>query len=208
MRHLTLPPLRGLISEWTTQRAPAPQYTGKMTYTAEEIKEQLRTDPDKGFRMLVSSFMQPVYNNVRRLVVNHDDAQDVTQETFVKIFKALPGIGEVQSLPAWIMKIATNEALRFLQTEKARTQATRLDAEEGVDLPADEYFDYSDIEAVKLQKAIHCLPPKQQAVFNLKYYDDLSYEEIGQITDCSPQTAKVNYHFAKKKIIELMSAEV
>lgn len=178
-----------------------------MKHTIEEIVEQLEKDREKGFRMLVNSFMQPVYHHIRRLVVSHDDAQDVAQETFVKVFKSLPSLRDTKSLPSWIMRIATNEALRFLQNEKNRALPDPQQPEEAAAIPADEYFDYSDLEAVKLQKAIHALPPKQQAVFNLKYYDDLTYEEIGKITDTSPQTAKVNYHFAKKKIIEIMSAD-
>lgn len=179
-----------------------------MKHSIAQITEQLRNEPEKGFRMLVDSFMEPVYNHVRRLVVNHDDAQDVVQESFVKVYNALPSLRDLKTLPSWIMKIATNEALLFLRSEKARTAADMLQPEAADSLEADEYFDYSDLEAVKLQRAIHTLPPKQQAVFNLKYFDDLPYDEIGRITGTTSLTAKVNYHFAKKKITELLSADI
>lgn len=177
-----------------------------MRHSVKEIAEQLEKNPDNGFRLLVNSFMEPVYNHVRRLVVNHADAQDITQETFVKAYKAIDGIREIKSLPAWLMRIATNEALRFMQRQKEQHVALDdPDSAEAYQLAADEYFDYSDAEAVKLQEAIHALPPKQQAVFNLRYYDDLNYEEIASILETTPQNVKVNYHHAKNKVVELLS---
>ncbi|MBD5225934.1 MAG: sigma-70 family RNA polymerase sigma factor [Bacteroidales bacterium] len=178
-----------------------------MRHSIEEITDQLKKNPDNGFRLLVNSFMEPVYNHIRRLVVNHADAQDITQETFVKAYKGIDGIREIKSLPAWLMRIATNEALRFLQRQKEQHVALDdPDNTEAYQLAADEYFDYSDAEAVKLQNAIHTLPPKQQAVFNLRYFDDISYEEIASILDTTPQNVKVNYHHAKNKVVELLSS--
>lgn len=179
-----------------------------MKYSTEEIAKELQRDPDSGFRMLVASFMEPVYHHVRRLVNVHADAEDITQETFLKAYRSLGNLREIKSLPAWLIRIATNEALRHLQ--KQRDTGIPIDSPEAsgaMQLKADEYFDYSDLEAVKLQKAIHTLPPKQQAAFNLRYYDDLSYEEIAEITGSTPQNVKVNYHIAKNKIIGLMTED-
>ena len=177
-----------------------------MRHSIEEIGRQLKKQPDEGFRLLVNSFMEPVYHHVRRLVETHADAQDITQETFIKAYRSIGNLREVKSLPSWLMRIATNEALRFMQ--RNREHLLSIDCPESGEaqtLFADEYIDYSDLEAVKLQKAIHTLPPKQQAAFNLKYYDDLSYEEIAEIIHSSPQSVKVNYNIAKQKIIDYMN---
>ena len=179
-----------------------------MKYSIKEISDTLGKNPDEGFRMLVNSFMEPVYHHVRRLVENHADAQDITQETFVKAYRSIGNLREYKSLPSWIMRIATNEALRFMQ--RNREHHLPIDDAENAEmqsLAADEYFYYSDLEAVKLQKAIHTLPPKQQAAFNLRYYDDLNYDEIADILGSSPQSVKVNYNIAKQKIIDYMNRE-
>lgn len=170
-----------------------------------EIAAQLRQNPEKGFRMLVSRFSEPIYWHVRRLVVSHADAQDVVQETFLKIFKACADLREESSLQAWVYRIATNEALRYLRKNIPASCSLDEASADIMALKADEYTDYSDLEAVKLQKAINTLPEKQRVVFNLRYYDELDYEEIARITDSTPANVKVNYHLAKNKIITFMN---
>ena len=104
------------------------------------------------------------------------------------------------SLFSWLYRIATNVVLSSLRSK--HPEGTQLDEVRG--MAADSYFEFSDEEAVALQRAIHSLPPKQQAVFNMRYYDEMSFKEIADINDCSENSAKANYHFAKTKIVELM----
>ena len=158
-------------------------------------------DMQEGFRMLVARYKQPLYWHIRRMVVSHSDAEDALQEAFIRIFRAFDRKGEVSSLRAWIFRIATNEALRLI--EKRRENSIPI--EKVFDTKADSYIDYSDLEAIKLQKAILALPPKQQLVFNLRYYDEMDYEEIAQIADTTAASAKASYHVAKEKIIKFMT---
>lgn len=170
-----------------------------------DILSALKKDAESGFRMLMARYKEAVYWHIRRLVVSHDDAQDAAQETFVRIFRSFRQFKGECSFSAWIYRIATNEALRILE----RRHDDRLsidDPETGASrLMADEYVDYSDLEAVKLQKAILSLPTKQQLAFNLRYYDELGYDEIAQITGSTVANVKANYHIAKEKIIKYMN---
>ena len=171
-----------------------------------EIIQAIRDNPEKGFRMLMAKYKEAVYWHIRRLVASHDDAQDATQETFVRIFRSFSQHRDDSSFKAWIYRIATNEALRLIGSLRNEGQLSLEQAEANISrLPADEYVDYSDLESVKLQRAIRSLPTKQQLVFNLRYYDELGYEEIAEIAACTAQSAKANYHIAKEKIIQYMN---
>ena len=150
-----------------------------------KIREVCASDPDRGFRMLVDSFQEPIYWHIRRLVVSHEDAEDIIQEVFIRVFRHLKQFREESSLATWIYKIATNESLRFLKSRKA-----------------EDYVDYDNELAVKFKTAVLKLPEKQRIVFNLRYYDELDYEAISQITGDRVETLKVNYHYAKEKIKE------
>lgn len=167
------------------------------------IIELMARDREAGFRALLARYMRPVYWHVRRLVVDHDDAEDVVQETFVRVLSAADRLDASSgSLRAWVYRIATNEALRHLE----RRPAVRLDdAAEAASLPADEYVDYADVEAVRLQQAIHTLPPRQQAVFNMRYFDGMTYDDISAVTDSPVSALKANYHLAKQKIIKILT---
>ena len=176
-----------------------------MRYKEEDILKQLQTDPQLGFRSLMAKYMRPIYWHVRCMVVSHDDAEDITQETFVRIFKSIGNFRGDCALSSWIYRIATNEALRALNSRK---DCVGID-DAGPDvfnLKADEYIDYHHASEVKLQKAIHSLPTKQQLTFNLRYYDEMEYSEIAEIIGATAITAKVNYHLAKRKIIEYMNS--
>ena len=151
----------------------------------------IRENAEQGFRILMAKYKEPVYWHIRRLVVNHADAQDATQETFVRIFRSFGQYSGEGTFKSWIFRIATNEALRLLGRNQGKTTLT---------------FDYGDVEAVKLQKAILALPAKQQLAFNLRYYDDLSYKEISAVIGSTETSAKANYHFAKEKIIKYMNS--
>ena len=163
-------------------------------------------DPDKGVEMLMKEYREPVYWHIRRLVVSHDDALDATQETFLKIFKAFDQFNAEYSLKSWILHIATNEALRLLGRNQGRiTISLDESTAEILNLRADDYFDYSNKLAIKLQQAVHSLPVKQQLAFNFRYYDEMSYEEIANVTGSTAANVKANYHIAKEKIIQFMN---
>ena len=159
-----------------------------------DIIQTLSTCPEKGFRLLMAKYMEPIYWHIRRLVGTHDDAQDAAQETFVRVFRAIGQLDAASSLSAWVYRIATHEALRLI--EKRQTAP--------VSLATDAYVDYHDAEAVRMQQAIRSLPTKQQLAFNLRYYDELDYAEIARITDSTPASAKANYHLAKERIVKYL----
>ncbi len=165
----------------------------------------MRTAPDKGFRQLMAKYKEPVYWHIRRLVVAHDDAQDAVQETFVRVFRSFPRFDGKGSLTAWIYRIATNEALRLLSRHRPETLPLESAGTAVAGLPAAAYVDYSDLEAVMLQRAILSLPEKQQIAFNLRYYDEMDYDEIAAVMESTPSAAKSNYHLAKGRITEYMN---
>lgn len=167
----------------------------------------IKENAEKGFRMLMAKYKEPIYWHIRRLVVSHDDAQDATQDTFLRIFRSFSQYSGEGSFKAWIFRIATNEALRLLgkNQEKATLSLDEMPLAT-LTMKADDYFDYGNTEAVKLQKAITALPAKQQLAFNLRYYDDLSYKEIAEVTGSTEATVKANFHFAKEKIIKYMNS--
>ena len=171
-----------------------------------DIIYTMQDNAEKGFRLLMASYKEPIYWHIRRLVVNHDDAQDAAQEAFVRIFRNFSQYSEENSFRAWIFRIATNEALRLLGRQKNATMLSLDDiTADLLNTKADAYHDNSDAIAARLQKAILHLPAKQQLAFNLRYYDELSYEEIAEVSDSSTASAKMNYHLAKEKIIEFMN---
>ena len=170
------------------------------------ISDTLKESPERGFRMLMMKYQEPLYWHIRRLVVSHDDAQDAAQETFVRIYRSFDQYRGDCSFRSWIYRIATNEALRIIS--KRRQEVVSLEsAATGVQFIAgDNYIDYDDKVAVKLQKAILTLPPKQQLAFNLRYYDELAFDEIARIADSTPSSIKASYHVAKEKIIKYMNS--
>lgn len=181
-----------------------------------EIVSALQEDAEKGFRLLMAKYKYAVYWHIRRLVVSHDDAQDATQEAFIRVFRsfdkfngkgALRQKQDANSLGAWIYRIATNEALRILQRRREEVLSLENSAADTQWLlMADNYVDYTDLEAVKLQKAILSLPTKQQLAFNLRYYDELEYAEIAEVMETTPANVKANYHLAKEKIVKYMKS--
>lgn len=171
------------------------------------IIDTLKESPERGFRMLMMKYQEPLYWHIRRLVVSHDDAQDAAQETFVRIYRSFDQYRGDCSFRSWIYRIATNEALRIIS--KRRQEVVSLEsAATGVQFIAgDNYIDYDDKVAVKLQKAILTLPPKQQLAFNLRYYDELAFDEIARIADSTPSSIKASYHVAKEKIVKYMNSD-
>ena len=161
----------------------------------DKIRKACSSDRERGFRLLVDSFQEPIYNYIRRMVVSHEDAEDVLQEVFIRVFRHLDQFR--------IYRIATNECLRLLNNRKEEVISAEDVQEELMSkLKASDYIDYEDELAVKFQEAILTLPEKQRIVFNLRYYDELEYEDIARVLDSKVETLKVNYHYAKDKIKE------
>lgn len=170
----------------------------------DKIRETWNTNRERGFKLLMESFQEAIYNYVRRLVVTHEDAQDVLQEVFIRVFRHMDQFRNESSLGTWIYRIATNESLRLLNSRKEEGVISSEEVQEELieKLKASDYIDYENELAVKFQEAILTLPEKQRLVFNLRYYDELEYEEISRILDTKVDTLKVNYHYAKEKIKE------
>lgn len=174
-----------------------------------KIAKCITDNPEQGFGMLVREYQRPVYWHIRRMVVSHDDAQDVVQETFLRVFKAFGTYRTDMPLRTWLFSIATNECLRLLGSRKGKIMASLDDATpELLGVESDAYFDYSDELSVKMQRAIHSLPIKQQLAFNFRYYDELSYREIAVITQSTEANVKANYHIAKEKITDCMKKHI
>lgn len=168
-----------------------------------DILQAIGRDADGGFRLLMRTYMEPVYWHVRRMVVSHEDAQDVTQETFVRVFRFIHSFSGDSSLKTWLLSIATNETLRWLG-RRANVTTLSLDDTTAQLVAADTQIEGDAIEA-RLQRAILRLPAKQQLAFNLRYYDEMSYDDIATVLQSSPNAAKTNYHLAKEKIIQYMN---
>lgn len=171
-----------------------------------DIYTSMHRNPESGIRMVMRKYGEPVYWHARRLLVSHDDAQDAVQETFIKVFRSFHSLKEAKALRSWIYRIATNEALRTIERNKTPRLLTESIDDSATDIAAADYTDYTDLEAVKLQKAILSLPPKQQATFNMRYYDEMEYPQIAEAMETTVSTVKVNYHLAKEKIIRYMNS--
>lgn len=171
-----------------------------------DIYTSMHRNPESGIRMVMRKYGEPVYWHARRLLVSHDDAQDAVQETFIKVFRSFHSLKEAKALRSWIYRIATNEALRTIERNKTPRLLTESIDDSATDIAAADYTDYTDLEAVKLQKAILSLPPKQQATFNMRYYDEMEYPQIAEAMETTVSTVKVNYHLAKEKIIKYMNS--
>ena len=177
-----------------------------MTIDDKDIIRAVREKSETGFRLLMQKYKQPVYWHIRRLVVAHADAQDATQETFIRIFRSFGKFRDDSSFRGWIFRIATNEALRLIDSRKQGQVSLDEESNRANSIMAGDYVDYTDLEAVKLQRAILSLPTKQQATFNLRYYDELSYEEIAEAIGSTAPSVKANFHIAKEKIIKYMNS--
>ena len=161
-----------------------------------------------GFNMLVRSYQQRVYGLVRKMVIDHDDADDITQEVFIKIYKSIHTFREDAQLYTWIYRIATNESLNFLSKKRRRFFLPLQDIGPALAAKIDSTptMDGDEIQK-KLQKALLILPDKQRLVFNLKYYEEMTYEKMADVTGTSEGALKASYHHAVKKIEEFLKNE-
>ncbi len=153
------------------------------------------------FSLIVQQFQERVYWHIRRMVIDHDDADDITQNTFIKAWKGLDNFKEDAQLFTWLYRIATNESITFLNKKRKLLFIPIKDIEKDLSnqLENDEYFTGDEIQ-LKLQKALLTLPEKQRLVFNMKYFDELKYEEMAEILNTSVGALKASYHHAVKKI--------
>ena len=177
-----------------------------MSIDDKDIYMMMRKDQEKGFRMIMTKFGEPIYWHIRRLVVSHDDAQDAEQNTFIKVFRSFHNLRNPEALSGWIYRIATHEAMNLIAKNKQPQELLQSIDSTTANAAADSYIDYSDVEAVRLQKAILSLPPKQQVVFNLRYYDEMKYSEISKILGTKEGALKASYHIAVGKISEYLKA--
>jgi len=168
-----------------------------------KILELINNDQtfDQGFKQLVLKFQEPLYWHIRRMVHFHEDADDVIQNTFIKIFKGIKGFKGNSKLYTWLYRIASNESITFLNKKKKQRA---LDIDSHVfdleqKLIADNYFD-ADGAQLSLIKAIELLPEKQQLVFRMRYYDNLKYKDISETLGTSVGALKASYHHAVTKI--------
>lgn len=172
-------------------------------YTDKELLELFRngTNPNYAFNLLVKKYQEPVYWHIRRMVINHEDANDLVQDVFVKAWKGLNNFREDSKFYTWLYRIATNESITFLNKKKRKhwlslnSVAHKLEE----NLEDDNFFRGEEIQR-KLQKAILKLPGKQRAVFNMKYFDEMKYEDISSVMGTSVGALKASYHHAVKKI--------
>ena len=171
--------------------------------TDKELLDKIRNaeTTNYGFNMLVRTYQQKVYWHIRKMVIDHDDSDDITQEVFIKIHKAVHNFREDSQLFTWIYRIATNECLTFLAKKKRRFLIPMEDVERELAAKIDSSDGLGGDEIQKkLQKALLTLPDKQRLVFNMKYYDDMQYDQIAEITGTSVGALKASYHHAVKKL--------
>ncbi len=156
---------------------------------------------EKGFTGIIKKYQEKLYWHIRRIVVQHEDANDVLQNMFIKVWKALDNFREDSQLYTWLYRIATNESLTYLEQQKKRSSVSLSDVENGLSnkLKADKNYDSNKIEW-KLQLAMQQLPEKQRIVFNLRYYDEMPYLEMSKVLETSEGALKASYHHAVKKI--------
>ena len=157
------------------------------------------------FSEIVKVYSEPLYWHIRRMVLSHDDANDLLQNTFIKAWTGIDGFLGNAKVLTWLYRIATNETITFLNRNNA---AAMEDAESYATLlEADSYFD-GDALQTRLQEALQTLPPKQRMIFNMKYYDDMKYEEISNILGTSVGALKASYHLAVKKISSFFNDDI
>lgn len=165
------------------------------------LVEQLKQKDPRAFETLVDTYKERLYWQIRRIVLNHDDADDVLQNTFIKVFKSIDSFKGDSKLFSWMYRIATNESLTFIKIKSRKLGLSSEALRERMvnNLKADVYFEGDEIQ-LKLQKAIATLPEKQKLVFNMKYFEDMKYEEISEVLETSVGGLKASYHLAAKKI--------
>jgi RNA polymerase sigma-70 factor (ECF subfamily) len=181
-----------------------------LSWTDQEIINKILDPKTKhyGFNVLVKTYQEKIYWLIRRMVIDHDDSNDLSQEVFVKIWRNISKFKGDSKLYTWIFRIATNEALTHLRKKKRRFFIPIIDVENELasNLESDNYYTGDDIQ-LKLQKAILTLPEKQRLVFNMKYFEDMKYKDMSEVLDISIGGLKAQYHHAVKKIEKILKED-
>ncbi|MBN2347692.1 MAG: sigma-70 family RNA polymerase sigma factor [Bacteroidales bacterium] len=179
-------------------------------YTDKELLQLFRKNEsrDYAFNLIVRKYQERLYWHIRKILIDHSDTDDVLQNTFMKVWSALDSFKEASGLYTWLYRIGTNESLTFLNKKKRRFLLPLIDVENQLSntLESDEYFNGDEIQ-LKLQKALLTLPEKQRLVFNMKYFDEMKYEEMSAILDTSVGSLKASYHHAVKKIEKYLTED-
>ena len=178
-------------------------------YSDQELLTKFRDESSRNyaFTLIVQKYQKRLYWHIRKIIIDHDDTDDVLQNTFIKTWKGLDNFKEESQLFTWLYRIATNEALSFLrQKSRANTFSIHpIEHQLSKSLESDHYFKGDEIQ-MKLQKAILTLPEKQRIVFNLRYYDEMPYEQMSEVLETSVGALKASYHHAAKKVEEFLVA--
>ena len=172
-------------------------------FTDSELLDQFKNggNPNYAFNLLVKKYQQKIYFHIRRIVIDHDDANDITQNTFIKAWKGLRNFREDSEFFTWLYRIATNESLTFLRKKRNRMFIPLVNVESQLtDILSNDPLVSADELLLKLQKAILTLPEKQRIVFNMRYYDEMKYEDMSEILGTSVGALKASYHHAVKKV--------
>jgi len=168
-----------------------------------ELLHQFRNpeSKEKAFTAIIKKYQEKLYWHIRRMLIDHEDSNDVLQNSFIRVWNGLENFREDAQLYTWLYRIATNECLSFIEQKKRRSSLSFSDEETGLSnrLKADSHFDPNKLEW-KLQLAIQQLPEKQRIVFNLRYFDEMPYEEMSRVLETSEGALKASYHHAVKKI--------
>ncbi|MFD1163558.1 MULTISPECIES: RNA polymerase sigma factor [Hwangdonia] len=173
-----------------------------------QLLEQLKSDTykEQAFKTLLTLYKERLYWHIRNIVKSHDDADDVLQNTFIKIYKNINNFKGESKLFSWMYRIATNESITFINKNAKRLQVTSEEVQQIAinNLTTDVYFEGDAIQ-LKLQQAIATLPHKQQLVFNMKYFEDIKYKDMAHILETSEGALKASYHIAVKKIEDYLT---
>lgn len=179
-----------------------------MQLSDQELIDKLRNEStrDKAFSDLVTKYQERLYWHIRKIVLNHEDSDNVLQNTFMKVWKNLDSFREESSLFTWLYRIAINESLTFINTQKKRQAIPFQDVSEYLKnrLEADDYYEGTDIQK-KLQQAILTLPEKQRLVFNLRYFEELPYQQMSEMLETSVGALKASFHHAVRKVEEFIT---
>ena len=176
--------------------------------TEDDVRKALAADTEKAFRMIIDLYGRKLYWHIRRLVITHDDADDALQNTFLNAWKNIGSFRSESSLLTWLWAIATNEALNIIR-RRGRENSVALDDVEEILASSAEgstWFD-GDAATVRLQNAILKLPEKQRAVFNMRYFEEMTYEDMSAVTGTSVGALKASYHHAVKKIEQFLDRD-
>jgi RNA polymerase sigma-70 factor (ECF subfamily) len=178
-------------------------------FSDNQIFELYQTDKEKAFNILVKKYQERLYWHIRKIVLTHDNADDVLQNTFMKAWRGLEKFNNNSMLYTWLYRIATNEALTHIKKDKSRQNISYSNTEDNNIinlLEEDVYFEGSEFEK-KFQLALSKLPEKQRLVFNMKYFDEMKYEQISEVLETSVGGLKASYHHAVNKIKEFLKED-